>query len=198
MVAAVLSRPTLVLNRNWQPVSVTTVSRSLVLVWNGTARVVDPHDFQLYTWADWSAMKPKQGEAVVSTVRFPLRAPEVISLTRYDRLPRQIVTFNRRNLFKRDAYACQYCGTRPRRDELTIDHVMPKARGGVSSWENCVLACVECNNRKADRLPDEAGMRLRRRPVRPTWRRLYASPGAPINSWARFLSEAYWNVELQE
>jgi len=198
MVASVLTRPTLVLNRNWQPVSVTTVARSLIMVWNSTARVVDPADYQLYEWSDWSATTPEDGEAFVQTVHLKLRAPEVVCLTRYDRMPSHVVTFSRRNLFKRDMFTCQYCGARPRRDELTIDHIVPRARGGHSCWENCVLACVACNNRKADRTPNEASMRLRTKPVRPTWRRLYASPGAPINSWSRFISEAYWNVELKE
>lgn len=198
MVAAVLTRPTLVLNRNWQPVSVTSVARSLVMVYNETARVVDPADYQLYTWSDWSAMKPEVDEPFIRTVRFPLRAPEVIVLNRYDRLPAQIVTFSRRNLFKRDRFACQYCGARPPRDELTIDHITPRSRGGVSNWENCVLACVDCNNRKANRTPEEAGLYLKTKPIRPTWRRLYAVPGAPVDSWSRFISEAYWNVELQE
>ena len=80
MSAAVLTRPTLVLNRNWQPVAVSTVSRALVLVWNGVARVVDPRDFQLYDWADWSQLQPDGEEPVIRTCRLQLRVPEVITL----------------------------------------------------------------------------------------------------------------------
>jgi 5-methylcytosine-specific restriction endonuclease McrA len=198
MVSAVLERPTLMLNRNWQPVGVATVSRSLVMVWNGTARVVDPEDYQLYTWADWSALKPAANEPVIRTVRSMLRVPEVIALTRYDRVPNNTVTFSRRNIFKRDRFTCQYCGCQPGKEELTIDHVTPRSRGGVSNWENCVLACVECNSRKADNLPAEARMPLIKQPERPKWRPLYATRGERFRSWSKFLSEAYWEVELQE
>jgi 5-methylcytosine-specific restriction endonuclease McrA len=198
MVANVLQRPTLVLNRNWQPVRVATVARALVLLWNETARVVDPADYQTYDWANWSALRPREGEPVVRAVRFELRAPEVITLTGYDRLPRLAVTFSRRNVFKRDRFACQYCGHQPGSEELTIDHVVPRAQGGESSWENCVLACIDCNKGKADRTPAQAGMKLRREPIRPTWRPLYASHTLRLESWSKFISEAYWNVELEK
>ena len=160
MTPKVLQRPTLVLNRNWQPVNVATVARALVLVWNESARVVDPADYQLYTWADWSRLRPRDEEPFIQAVRFRLRVPEVVALSGYDRLPAAHVTFSRRNIFKRDHNTCQYCGVQPGSEELTIDHVVPRAQGGVSSWENCVLACVACNKRKADRTPEQARMRL--------------------------------------
>ena len=155
----VLQRPTLILNRNWQPVNVATVARALVLLWNESARVVDPKDFQLYTWEDWAKLRPRDGEDHIQAVRFKLRVPEVVALSDYDRLPVAHVTFSRRNIFKRDHYACQYCGAQPGSEELTIDHVVPRAQGGVSSWENCVLACMACNKRKADRTPEQANAR---------------------------------------
>lgn len=198
MVTAVLNRPTLVLNRSWQPVGVATVSRSLVLLWNDSARVVDPHDYQLYTWADWSRLIPRDEEPFIQAVRMRLRVPEVISLTKYDRIPTNAVTFSRRNIYKRDRTTCQYCGIQPGTEELTIDHVNPRAQGGTSTWENCVLACVACNKRKADRTPEQAGMPLRKQPVRPMWKPLYATRDVRIDSWSRFVSEAYWNVELAE
>lgn len=85
---------------------------------------------------------------------YRVRVPEVIVLTSYDRLPSNAVTFSRRNIFKRDRFTCQYCGKQPGSEELTIDHVLPRAQGGTSTWENCVLACIECNAKKADRTPD--------------------------------------------
>jgi len=198
MVSAILERPTLVLNRSWQPVGVAPVSRSLVLLWNDNARVVDPQDYQLYTWADWSRLIPHEDEPFIQAVRMRLRVPEVVALTRYDRLPTNAVTFSRRNIYKRDRYTCQYCGAQPGTEELTVDHVNPRAQGGISTWENCVLACVGCNKRKADRTPEQAGMPLRKKPVRPMWRPLYATRDVRIDSWTRFVSEAYWNVELDE
>ena len=88
MVAKILEQPTLVLNRNWQPVHVATVGRALVLLWNESARVVDPEDFQLYTWEDWSKLKPSDGEPFIQAVKFRLRVPEVVALTGYDRTAR--------------------------------------------------------------------------------------------------------------
>ena len=198
MVSAVLERPTLILNRSWQPVGVAPVSRSLVLLWNDNARVVDPHDYQLYSWSDWSRLIPRDDEPFIQAVRMRLRVPEVVALTHYDRIPTNAVTFSRRNIYKRDRYACQYCGAQPGSEELTLDHVVPRAQGGISTWENCVLACTGCNKRKADRTPDQAGMPLRKQPVRPAWRPLYATRHVRIDSWTRFVSEAYWNVELEE
>lgn len=193
-----LEQPTLVLNRNWQPIGVAPVARSLMLVWNDNAMFVDPSDFQLYSWADWSALQPKDDEPFIQAVRQRLKVPEVVVLTRFDRVPSRLVAFNRRNLFKRDGYCCQYCGDRPGSEELTIDHVLPRSRGGVSSWENCVLACVECNKRKANRTPAEARMPLRMAPQRPKWQPLYSARVERIESWTRFVSEVYWTVELEE
>ena len=194
----ILQRPTLVLNRNWQPVNVATVARALLMVWNETARIVDPADYQLYDWADWARLNPDRDEPFVQAVRQRLRVPEVIALTDYDRLPSGAVTFSRRNVFKRDRYTCQYCNEQPGSDELTIDHVVPRSQGGESSWTNCVLACLECNSRKADRTPDQAKMVLRKQPVRPEWRPLYSSHASRMESWSKFISEAYWNAELED
>ncbi len=195
---AVLERPTLVLNRNWQPVGVATVARALIKVWNDSAVIVDPADFQTYAWEDWARLAPKNGDPLIRTQKLELRVPEVVIMTGYDKVPSYIVTFSRRNLFKRDGYTCQYCGCRPGSEELTIDHVRPRAQGGTSTWDNCVLACVRCNARKADRTPSEASMPLLRKPFRPAWRPVFASRGVKIDSWTKFLSEAWWNVELEE
>jgi 5-methylcytosine-specific restriction endonuclease McrA len=196
MVASVLQRPTLVLNRNWQPVNVATVARALVLLWNESARVVDPVDYQLYTWKDWAKLRPGDDERFIQAVRFRLRVPEVVTLTEYDRLPDAAVAFSRRNIFKRDKYVCQYCSNQPGTGELTIDHVVPRAQGGESTWENCVLACIACNKAKADRTPKQARMRLRKEPAQPAWKPLYAAHDMRIESWSKFISEAYWNAEL--
>ena len=87
---------------------------------------------------------------------------------------------------------------RPGGEELTIDHVIPRSQGGTSTWENCVLACIGCNKHKADRTPHQAGMRLRKVPVRPTWKPIYGARQRRIESWSKFISETYWNVRLEE
>ena len=118
MVAQVLQRPTLVLNRNWQPVNVASVARALVLVWNESAKVVDPLDYQTYQWEDWASLTPVDDQPFIQAVSQRICVPEVITLTRFSKLPSATVPFSRRNLFKRDRYTCQYCNKRPRQDEL--------------------------------------------------------------------------------
>ena len=143
-----LQRPTLILNRNWQPINVATVARALILLWNDSAKVLDPVDYQLFDWSDWSQLVPDRNEPFIQSVRQKFRVPEVIALTKFDQLPTQTFTFSRRNVFKRDKMTCQYCAKQPGGEELTIDHVVPRAQGGQSSWTNCVLACVDCNARR--------------------------------------------------
>ena len=108
MASATLTQPALVLNRNWQPVGVATVARALVKVWNDAARIVDPADYRQYTWADWSQLRPLEGKPFIQALRFRLRVPEVIALSKYDHLPANAVTFSRRNVFQRDRFTCQY------------------------------------------------------------------------------------------
>lgn len=198
---AVLSRPVLTLNRHWQPVQTTPAANAIALVMKGSAVIIDPATYEehtLRTWADASRARDRFGDAVIRSPRLTLVVPDVIRLTRYERLGGRSVVFSRRNLFKRDRYACQYCGAQPGPEELTIDHVVPKSRGGRSEWANCVLACLRCNARKADRAPAGAGMALRRPPRKPAWTALEHVPRAHRRlSWEQFLSKAYWEVELE-
>jgi 5-methylcytosine-specific restriction endonuclease McrA len=188
MTTEVLDQPTLVLNRHWQPIHVTTVVRALLMLWNDSAKVIDPDEYRPCTWEEWARLAPPAGGPSIRAARVRLRVPEVVCLTRYDRLPATAVTFSRRNVARRDHHTCQYCGAKPGWESITIDHVVPRSRGGASSWTNCVAACVACNARKADRTPEQAGMHLRRHPARPAWKPLYAAHGARVESWARFLA----------
>lgn len=168
------------------------------MLWNESARIVDPADYQLYDWEDWAKLVPNKDEPFVRTMRHRIRVPEVVTLNEFDRVPTATVALSRRNVFKRDRFTCQYCGVQPGSEDLTIDHVVPRSRGGQTSWENCVLACFRCNSRKADRTPDEASMRLKKKPIEPTWRPIYADRADTIRSWSKFISEAYWVTELDE
>jgi 5-methylcytosine-specific restriction endonuclease McrA len=188
----ILSRPTLVLNRNWHPIHVTTVVRALVMLWNDSAKVVDPEEYRLYSWEDWMTLAPREGGPCIRTARARLRIPEIVALQHYDRVPLAVVAFSRRNVAKRDHYTCQYCGMQPGVEALTIDHVLPRSQGGQSSWTNCVAACSDCNARKSNRTPEQAGMRLKKSPGRPDWKPLYAlhgpGHGPPVESWKQFLA----------
>jgi 5-methylcytosine-specific restriction endonuclease McrA len=198
--ARTLKGSCLVLNRHWQPIQVTTVKEAISLVAKGSAKIIDPSDFSavdLVTWNDVSRAKTKHEGSVIRSQYLALVPPEVIVLAKYDGQGEKSVVFSRKNLFKRDKYTCMFCGVQPGPAELTIDHVMPKSRGGKSTWENCVLACVECNKRKANRTPDEAGMKMRRTPKKPSWKTLaHVNPKERKESWDNFLSRVYWEIEL--
>jgi 5-methylcytosine-specific restriction endonuclease McrA len=187
MATDVLAQPTLVLNRQWQPVHVASVARAVVLLCNDAARVVDTDDYRLLAWDDWVQLEPDDDARCIRSARLRLKVPEVICLAHFDRLPGTSVTFSRRNVAKRDHYVCQYCGAQPGADSITIDHILPRSQGGATNWTNCAAACLECNTRKGDRTPEQAGMRLKRRPVRPEWKPFYAALAAPVESWSRFL-----------
>ena len=119
MTRNVLELPTLVLNRNWQPIHVTTVVRALVMLWNETAKVVEPDEYRLYDWEEWSELEPADGRPCIRSARRRLRVPEVVCLAHYDRLPGAAVTFSRRNVAKRDHHTCQYCGAQPGWEAIT-------------------------------------------------------------------------------
>jgi 5-methylcytosine-specific restriction endonuclease McrA len=197
--AAILDERTLVLNRSWVAVNVTTVRRALNLVCRDAARIVAPDTFESHDLRSWADLKALRGRRMIRTVRLEIPVPEVILLLTYDELPQRQVPFTRRNLYRRDGYRCQYCGLGRPTEELSIDHVLPRSRGGKSTWNNCVLACTECNRRKANRPPEEAGMILLKHPRRPKWPpTLTFHLGSRKQSWQRFVNEAYWNTELRD
>ena len=192
----------LVLNRNWVAVHVCSVRRALSLVYQDCARIVG-QDYQVHDFASWqhlSSHTEALGNDFVHTPNFRILLPEVILLTAFGRMPPLTVKFNRRNIYLRDDHTCQYCGIRPNKEELTIDHVVPRCRGGRSTWENVVLACQKCNSRKGGQTPDEAHMKLARTPRRPHWvaamRTMLRGPERPM--WQRFVDVAYWNTALEE
>lgn len=212
---SVLTKRVLVLNKLWTAIGVAPLDRAINLLFKSDdgepkARIIDPAcDFATYTWEDWSLLKPKDDELSIRGWGNVLyRVPEVIMLTTYDKLPAQRLHFSRRTIYRRDNFVCQYCGDKVG-NEGTIDHVLPRAQGGETTWENCVLACVSCNSQKADRTPEQAvrtkkhlvwkgnsPMKLLSVPRKPKFALLKGDRGFMPKSWKHFISEAYWNVEL--
>jgi 5-methylcytosine-specific restriction endonuclease McrA len=185
----------LVLNRLWQAVNIVGVPRAFSLLLQDHAQAINTTDgsFQLLKAEDWLAYSasevPADDEAYVQTVRLRIRVPKVLILQQYDRLPVQEVKFTRETLFERDAHRCQYCGGTFEASQLNMDHVIPRDRGGRTSWENIVTSCISCNSRKANRLPHQANMHLIRKPERPRWRPFISSLiGQDYDSdWDHFL-----------
>ncbi len=193
----------LVLNRLWQAINVCTVERAMALVYTGHAQVVYEGEtgfntFSFPAWCDFS--QQCETEEALQTISFRIRVPRIILLLFFDRLPNKEVKFTRHNVFERDKNTCQYCGHKFDRSELNIDHVIPRQRGGLTAWTNVVCSCVDCNRRKANRTPEEAAMRLIRKPKKPRWRAFIEVQfiKSVDHSWRHFLDLAYWNVELGE
>ena len=197
-------RRCLVLNKSWNPIGTVSLERAITLLFtvaqNGDpkARIIDPSSYQTFTWEDWSKLRPSATDEKIIGANLYFRVPEIIILSKYDKMPQRQVHFSRRNLFKRDGQTCQYCGGQPGSEELTIDHVLPRSQGGVTSWENCVLACVTCNRKKANRTPSQAKMKLMKVPKKPHLKALKFDTLKPVKSWEAFLGAAYWNVNIEE
>ncbi len=172
---------TLLLNSSFEPLRVISWQRAITLLFAGKVEVIEEHSRE------------------IRSVTFSVKLPSVLRLLRYVKVKKsRMIKFSRANIYARDRHRCQYCGGARRGDELTFDHVIPVSRGGGKSWDNIVTACIACNRRKGGRTPEEAGMRLIKRPVEPEW-----VPSLNLNlvfrnapdSWRDYL---YWNVELDD
>jgi 5-methylcytosine-specific restriction endonuclease McrA len=176
----------LVLSSGYEPVARVPWERAVTLLFSGKVEVVEAYE-----------------DRCIRSVTLELRMPSVIRFLRGMRAFRKAVRFCRENVLARDGSRCQYCGRKVSRDEATYDHVVPRARGGITSWDNVVIACFRCNQKKGGRTPAEAGMKLLAAPAKPkalsgTRLTLAYDKGIPL-SWRKFVRDAaYWQVKLDE
>lgn len=178
---------TLVLDTSYVPVARVHWQRALTLLFMGKVEVVEEYETEK-----------------IRSVTFSMKMPSVVRFLRALRSKKRAIKFSRENVYARDHGKCQYCGGRLTRPEATYDHVIPRAQGGTTTWENVVICCVPCNQKKKDRTPVQAGMKLLSTPVKPkklpdhmkltiSWK-----PGMPP-SWRDWLaSHSYWNGELKQ
>ena len=204
-----LEASVLVLNKMFMAVHDVTVKRAFCLLFKDLAEVVVMEDgqymtYDFATWREVSDFKAKNFQRLedddwVRGASFEIQAPRVIRLLDYDRVPKQTVKFNRRNIFARDGNQCQYCGKKFPTSELSLDHVLPRSQKGGTTWENIVCACVDCNVRKGGRTPRQANMALIRKPEKPRRSPLLVMKLSQrkYRSWQNFLDAAYWDVELK-
>ena len=143
-----LSQSVLVLNQNYEPIAICSAKKAVVLMFLEKANMVESYAKKIHS------------------ISIEIPYPSVIRLSRYIRKPFQKVSMNRRNIIKRDKNICQYCAKN--HQPMTIDHIIPKSAGGLDTWENLVCACMRCNNIKGDRTPDKAGMKLIKKPRKPS------------------------------
>ncbi len=199
MTATVLNTNVLVLNRFYQPVHVTSVKRAFSLLYQGVVKAID-QQYRLYEFSDWAALSAAHHDSI-GTMGGRIRVPRVVVLMAYEYLPKGRVRFSRLNIYARDHDICQYCGRQLPRSDLNLDHVVPRAQGGKTTWENVVCSCISCNLRKGGRTPMQAGMKLLKKPVRPRWTPFSRGVTRRVTyrEWLPFLNLAdasYWNVEL--
>ncbi len=165
----------LVLDVSYQPINTVPLGRAIAYLLKGKVEVLEEYEQPIHP--DW-------------------RAPAVVRLNHWIRPHKKYVRFNRQNILARDHWKCQYCGERKTTRELTFDHVLPKSRGGKTTWENIVACCRPCNNKKSNRLPDEAHMKLLHKPVRPPWLPIFNFGLQKITTIPPEWRE-YWTVELE-
>ena len=168
----------LLLSTSYEPLSIIDWKKAITLLTLGKVEVVDEYD------------------RAIRSVRFSIRLPSILRLLKHVKYRNRRVKFSRQNIYLRDHTRCQYCGTRFPTEELTYDHVVPSSRGGKTTWDNIVTSCIQCNKRKGGRTPQEAGLRLRKKPSEPTWvPYLHITIGLKNtpDSWRDYL---YWNAEL--
>ncbi|MBO0910594.1 MAG: HNH endonuclease [Acidobacteria bacterium] len=167
-----LHAPVLVLNASYEPINVCAARRAIVLVLKGVA------------------MTEEENGHFLHAARLALRVPSVIRLLEYRRIPHQTRALSRKNILLRDRNTCQYCGEVLGSSDLTLDHVVPRSRGGASTWENLVACCHACNRSKGNQLPSEAGMKLLREPHAfnlHTSRHIMRLMGRSDDRWRKYL-----------
>lgn len=164
-------KSTLVLNSSYQPLGVVPWTRGFILFYSQKAEVLKYYEnFELRT--------PNR----------QFKCPSVIVLRDFFDYSAKYMKFSKENVFIRDEYTCQYCGKRKKHEELTLDHVVPKSRGGIARWENSVACCKPCNQYKSDLTPEQAGMRLMKKPQKPSWEKTIISKREIPDEWREYLN----------
>lgn len=202
----VRNRDVLVINRNYQPIATVKVKDAVKKIFSENAVVVlppgkDSDIWQEMAWEDWAELQPKDGESVLAAVRRVFKVPEIIKVSEYGGIPRRSVKLSRRAIYSRDSNTCQYCGKSAPNDvsydDLSMDHVIPKSKGGKTTFDNVVIACTKCNRKKDNRTPDEAHMPLLNKPTMPPYD-ILKGRRIRVDSWQHFLGDCYWECPLQD
>jgi 5-methylcytosine-specific restriction endonuclease McrA len=187
----ILKKHVLILNKNWIPINTTTAKNSFSLMYADNAKglLIEDDRFLSLEWNEWIKLDIKDKDDFVRTVNGHIKIPNVIVLNYNDKIPKQVIKFTQKNLWERDNYSCQYTGKKLNKTNGNIDHIVPKSQGGKTSWENCVLAHKEINALKADRTPEQAGLKLIKKPKAPRVMPVsfYIRNNENIKEWDMFL-----------
>jgi 5-methylcytosine-specific restriction endonuclease McrA len=206
----VLDSRVLVLNKNYEPINIITVRKALKKLINFKAEVVSVEDeafvgYNLDSWAEISYLKREcddmdECDEMIGSDGFSIIAPTIIRALSYDKTYRQPIRLSRKNIFLRDGNICQFCGKKFPTEKLTLDHVIPRAQGGINAWDNLVCSCYKCNNKKGCQTPEQAKMKLLKKPVKPSAFATFEVPKdvKKYKNWDSFISDVYWATELKE
>lgn len=200
----VLDNEVLVLDKNYLALKLISAKKAFCLLFSNKAETIDVefnkkfYNYNFNSWREISEFK-KQYESHnyswINLVEGYLAIPPIIRLLGH-KYRKQPINLNRKSVYLRDKYTCQYCYKKFNSKSLTLDHVIPKSRNGKTSWDNLVAACFKCNNKKRNRTPKEAGMTLLNDPIKPD--KILIAPRSIHKSWEHFVSNAYWYTELQD
>lgn len=181
----------LILDKNYQPIKILTGKDAIVLLFTDKAYVLDSSytKYSLDEWIEYSENISDEELPTIRSTNFNFIVPEVMILPHYTRkhTHNRKMKYSRPSVFKRDKYTCQYCGKTYKKNELTVDHIVPRAQGGKSSWMNITTACKPCNSKKADKTLEESGMKLLNQPRVPTWKDTLENIPDGKSMWSNFL-----------
>ena len=184
-----LDKPVLVLNKLWHAIRIVPAIRALTLLFTDKASAVDGEDYSMYSWEEWIKITVVEDDECITTSSSLLKIPKVIVLSKYDKFPKKGMKLTKKNIFLRDHFTCQYSGQIVSLNDADIDHVNPKSRGGKTSWNNLVVCSKEINRKKANRTPEEAGLRLLKPPSKPSSQVIYIDPQMKVDPyWEKFIA----------
>jgi 5-methylcytosine-specific restriction endonuclease McrA len=201
MSMALQSTRTLLLSNAYEPIQAISLKRAMTLLFNGKVEVIEEYDWNIVPvpseiQTDVQVTHGNERRTVKRTM-IVFKAPAVVRLLTAFIRRRRPIKFSRVNIYARDRYTCQYCGTKRTLAELTFDHVIPRKLGGKTTWTNIATSCGTCNLKKGGRTPEQAGMKLLKQPVQPTWQSAIAvtvSSTSVPDAWRDYL---YWTGELE-
>ena len=188
MKKGVLDRLVLILNKNWTPIRIKDVKKAILLICRERAVFVDENNYELYNWEEWLKIIPeKEG---ISTTKGLVKIPEIVLLVEYGKIPIRAPRLTKRNIFIRDNFICQYSGERIDMKSGDKDHIIPVSQNGKSTWENMVACKKEINREKRNRTPEEAGLKLLKKPTKPKGSQLLIDPRIKMpESWKKFIKK---------
>lgn len=205
---------TLLLDSVFKPIKIISAKKAIELLYRNVVEVIEVNSkefndeiyYETYGFKTWTEMSYLKHEIetgnleieFIKTSSSVIQVPKVLRLINNYIGKKHKVRLSRKNLFERDDYTCQYCGRRLAASQLSIDHVIPKSKGGKTHWTNVVAACHKCNTKKANKTLNEANLKLRKKPKTPKSSLAFKNNAKRVKDWDHFISNVYWNTDIEE